>query len=509
MTRVAKVVFALLLCVVAVSWGAPQADKTATTASGTPKSGGTLNVGLAGGMVTLDWQSTVSHPLPHVMGHVMEGLFGFAKNFDAVPELAESYDISSDGKVWTVRLRKGVLFHNGKELGAEDVVASINRWRKVGPKGPALNSLEKFETPDKYTVKMFFTEPQGRALMVTLGSDENKCVIYPKEVCDASPTTGKLSEVIGTGPYMFAEYKEDQYIKLVRFDKYVSSKEPANYQTGKKTAYVDAIVYWFVTENSTRVAGLESGQYDIVINVPSNEYTRLKAVKGVVPIRTGPGNMRYMMFNHKNGPTADVNFRKAVQAAIDSKALAIIEWGDQQFWTLHPSFYPPESAYTTDEGKEFFNVNNPAKAKEYLAKSTYKGEKVILQTIGYSAMEVAIAEQLKAVGINAEAVSYDVGTWVAKRRDGNALNIYCSGGYWTDPSLYWPEFNGTFPSKDTGFYSDETERVFETLARESDFNKRYAAAKQLQRLFYEKVATINLFHSYRLIAARGDRKSVV
>ena len=97
--------------------------------------GGTLNVGLHTSFSTIDWQSTVGHPAPHVQSNVWEGLTAYGKDFTAAPELAESYKSSSGGRVWTFKLRRGVLFHNLKEMTSEDVIASIKRWQKVGPKG--------------------------------------------------------------------------------------------------------------------------------------------------------------------------------------------------------------------------------------------------------------------------------------------------------------------------------------------------------------------------------------
>ena len=194
----------------------------------------------------------------------------------------------------------------------------------------------------------------------------------------------------GVARYRFAEYREDQYVRLQRFADYTARDDAPNYQTGNKIAYPDELLFRIVPEASTRVAGLE--------------------------------------------------------------------------------------------------------AREYLAASNYDGEKVIVQTIASSASHVrtglSIAEQLQSVGINAEMVQYDVQTWAAKRRDPNELNIYTSGGYWIDPSLYHPEFNGTFPSTEVGYYHDETEEVFRGLAAETDFDNRYALGEALQCEFYNKVATI-------------------
>src|SRR4029079_16648633 len=126
------------------------------------------------------------------------------------------------------------------------------------------------------TVVLKFKSPMGRYLLLLLGSDENKAVIMPRAIAEASTTPGKLTEVVGSGPYRFVEYKEDQYAKLQRFDGYVGRSDPPNYQTGKKVANLDEIIFWIVPEASPRVAGLESGEYDVITEVPEGEAARLR-----------------------------------------------------------------------------------------------------------------------------------------------------------------------------------------------------------------------------------------
>ena len=315
-TRPILVRFLLIALLAFGAWGSAQ------------QSGGTLNVGLHIPFPTLDWQSTVGHPLPHAMVNVFEGLFAFGKDFDAVPELAESFEVNEDGTEWTFHLRQGVLFHNGDELKADDVVASLERWAAVGPKGAALKDLDRFEIVDDYTVKMVFNVTVGRFLLLALGSDENKAVIMPAEVAAASPNAGELSEIVGTGPYQFVEYREDQFLRLRRFDDYVSRSDAPNYQGGAKTAYLDEIIFWIVPEQSTRVAGLESGEYDVITEVPDSDFRRLQDIPGIDPVKNGPGLLMYMMFNHQQGITSDLNIRKAIQAIIDTDEIsaAAVSW---------------------------------------------------------------------------------------------------------------------------------------------------------------------------------------
>lgn len=486
--------------VLAPGWGSAVAQ--------TPKRGGTLNVGLHLDLLHYDWHSTVAHPFPHVLGHVFEGLTAFGKDFSAVPELAESIDATPDGLQWTFSLRKGVLFHNGKEMTASDVQASIERWRKVGPKGTILKNLDRYEVAGKYVLRMHFKEPMGRFLLLAFGSDENKAVIMPKEIAEKYPEATKIpqSDVVGTGPYQFVTHRPDQFVRLKRFDRYTPRGDAPNYQSGRKETWVEEVVFWVVEQNTTRIAGLETGEYDIITDIPDTEFDRLRAVRGVTPVKNGPGLLLYMMFNHKKGPTANINVRKAIQAAINANELVAAVVTNPQFGVVNPSFFPPESPYNNTERAELYGSANIDKAKEYLKQAQYAGEELKLQVITTNAANVrvltAAAEQLKRAGMNAAVVRLDRATWQAKRREGDYLNMYNSGGYWFDPSLYEPEFNGTFPSREVAFYSPETERVFEQLARETTFEKRFALAKELQRLFYDQVATLNLGYIYRLVAKR-------
>ena len=475
-------------------------------AQGAVVAGGTLNIGLHIPLSTLDWQSTVSHPLPHVMGHVFEGLYGFGKDFNAAPELAESVEATPDGLMWTFKLRPGVLFHNGDTLDAGDVKASLERWKAVGPKGVGLAALTSIDTPDATTVVLNFSEPMGRFLLLMLGSDENKFVVMPKEIAEASTTPGQLTEVIGTGPYKFVEYEEDQYVKLAKFADYVARDDAPNYQAGKKVANVDEIIFWIVTESTTRIAGLESGEYDIITEVPDTEFQRLNASSDVDAIKNGPGVLMYMMFNHKKGPTSNLAMRKAIQSLIDPIEIASVAVSDPAFALTNTSIYAPESAYNTDAGSELFKPGDIEAAKAYLVEAGYKGEPVTIQVISGNDLQekvaVVLVEQATRAGLNLQIESFDLNTWVARRRDPDALNIYTSGGYWVDPSLWSAEFNGTFPSPEVGFISDETEEIFKKLAAATEFDERKKLGEDLQRSFFSQVAMVNLGYTYRLVAKR-------
>ena len=102
------------------------------------KSGGTLRVAILGEPPALDPHWTTATLTEIITGHYLEGLFTRDKNYQPIPMLAEGYTASADNKVFNIKLRHGVIFHNGKEMTSEDVVASLNRWLKVATYGKAL-----------------------------------------------------------------------------------------------------------------------------------------------------------------------------------------------------------------------------------------------------------------------------------------------------------------------------------------------------------------------------------
>lgn len=250
---------------------APSAESSEAAPADGPQRGGTLVVGLMQSLQTLDPQSTTAHPTPHVALTIWEGLFAYGRNFEPVPELAESWSASDDQMTWTINLRQGVMFHNGKEMTAEDVKASLERWLSVSPRAAGLQILTGIEAVDTYTVELSFSEPIGDVLRRLLADDGSKAVIMPKEIAEASPQM-ELTEIVGTGPYQFVEYRPDELVRVVRFEEYQPIEGPSNYQGGLKNAYVDEIIFRIVPEASTRVAGLEQGDLHIILGLPETEY---------------------------------------------------------------------------------------------------------------------------------------------------------------------------------------------------------------------------------------------
>jgi peptide/nickel transport system substrate-binding protein len=181
----------------------------------TPRPGGTLRVAFPAEPPTLDAQWTTTAVTHYISAHYLEGLYTIGLDGGMVPMLAEGQTVSDDGRVYTIKLRRGVPFHHGKELTAADVVASLQRWGKKHRQGTELfTRVESLNALDRYTLQLRLKEKYALVLPLLRSMS---AAIYPKEVVDEAGE-GEVKRFIGTGPFQLAEHQPHRVIKLVRFE---------------------------------------------------------------------------------------------------------------------------------------------------------------------------------------------------------------------------------------------------------------------------------------------------
>ena len=144
--------------------------------------------------------------------HIYETLYARDENAKPVPELAEGVKISEDGKTYVFPIRKGVKFHNGKELDANDVVASLERYRKVGASASLLAAIDQVKATGPNEVTITLKDVQS-TFLDNLSSPRAPIAIYPAE--EAAKAANQIN-FIGTGPFRFVEYKPDSHVKLAQ-----------------------------------------------------------------------------------------------------------------------------------------------------------------------------------------------------------------------------------------------------------------------------------------------------
>lgn len=467
-----------------------------------PKYGGTLRYAMYGEPPTLDMHVTTSVLSSVVAHHIFEGLFEFTPDYTAVPHLLKKYEYQDGGKVVIFYLRQGVLFHNGKEMTAEDVIASINRWGQYGLKSKELYDLVvDLKELDPYTIRMELKEPFG-PLPAYLANIYGGPRIYPKEIAEAADAKPIPPEhYIGTGPYKFVEWVPGRHIRLQRFEKYSSPPGPPNGFAGQRVAYIDELMFVPVPTVGTRVAGVQAGDYHYADDIPTDLYDIVARDPRMAPILlTRPPIYPAMVFNMRQGLMANNQLlRQAILATLDMEPILRTAYGDQRFWDLDGSYFAPGIIWYTTAGTEAYNQANPAKGKQLAEQAGYKGEPIrFLVTADYKHhydQARVIAKQLKDAGFNVDLQIYDWPTLLSRRAKPELWEIFFSH-YLTVPD---PAIVLFLPGTYVGWWVDpKKDALVKQLNATTDFEQRYAIWEEIHKLFYEQVPFIKIGDAYFL-----------
>ncbi|NLS10361.1 hypothetical protein HGQ17_10225 [Nesterenkonia sp. MY13] len=227
------------------------------------------------------------------------------------PMLAEDYEMSEDNTVLTLTMREDVPFHNGETMTVDDVVASLERWAEVSNLGVDYFSEAEIEAVDEQTVTITLVEPMALA-PVMLVEPAQLPMIMPAEILDdLDEASTNVEEHIGTGPYQWGEWVADQYIVMERFEDYATRDEDPSGLAGAKSANFEEIIVHFVSDSSTRINGLNSGEYDWIESVPYDN-TEMIEDNPETELISGEAGPAIGVFNKAEGPLADETMREAV-----------------------------------------------------------------------------------------------------------------------------------------------------------------------------------------------------
>jgi peptide/nickel transport system substrate-binding protein len=465
-----------------------------------PRAGGVLKVAIIGEPPALDAHWTTASLTYDVTSHLYEPLFTLDERYAVVPMLAEGHSVGDGGKLYTIRLRRGVPFHNGKELSAEDVVASLSRWGRIATVGKLLfKSVQSIQAKDRYTVELRLASPSG-IVVSALANASQFPAIYPKEVVEAAGD-GQIKDFVGTGPFRFVERVPDRYVRVARFDRYAARPEPASGYGGKRIAHVDEIQFIPVPDVATRAAGVESGEYHFSDWIAPDSYERLGQNPRLDVMIVKPNEWISGVFNKKQGLFANRTLRQAVVAALDMEPIMKAAVGRPEFYRLDPSLQFREQVWWADVGKEVYNHPDRARAKRLMQEAGYKGEPVRwMCTQFYDWMyksALAAKQQLEDVGFTIDLQVLEWATVVQRRSDPKLYDIFTTGiGFDADPafkvilSCDWP-----------GWTCDpKLEATMARLAAETDPPKRMALWREIQGWFWQEVPVVKFgdFFSLRI-----------
>jgi peptide/nickel transport system substrate-binding protein len=354
---------------------------------------------------------------------VWDQLYGVDDQLQPQRQMVESEEVSSDGLIWTFKLRPGLKFHDGEPVRAKDVVASLTRWSNRDPMGIMLKGIQNELTAvDDRTVKWVLKQPYPKMLLA-LGKNNSPCAfIMPERIAQTDPFK-QIGEYVGSGPMKFLRNEWVPGAKSVfeKFADYVPRQEKGSWLAGGKQMLVDRIEWVVIPDPATAAAALQNGEIDWWENPLPDLVPVLKKNRNIgVDIADPLGNVGSFRMNHTHPPFDNVKVRRAVLTALNQEDyMRALVGDDTSLWKPLPGFFTPNTPLYTEEGGDILKMRNIDAAKKLLAESGYANEPVSCivaqdQTITKAQGDVT-ADLLKRIGMNVDFVATDWGTVGARR----------------------------------------------------------------------------------------------
>lgn len=463
-----------------------------------------LRVGLAVNLPTLDPHFTSAAVTRQISMHIFETLLSYDENYEIAPMLADSFSVSEDGLETVLRLRSGLLFHDGSAVTPEDVVASIRRWMQLSTVGRST-----FDTVSDIVIRgneiVIQTSTPSSVMLEALASPTQAASIMPAAIAEAAGVN-QLSEFIGTGPYRLDEWRQDQFVILTRFDDYVALDSPPSGLTGAKHALVKDIEFHFATNVPSRVAGLESGTYDVIDDVPPDNYDTLAGVSSV-DLHVGiPSRMNIMFMNNRHGPLTDVKVRQAINRGLDLDSIMLASAVRDEFYRIDPGLmFREQTTWYSDAGSDNINLKDIEGAKILLEEAGYAGEPIrILASREFQYLyraALVIQQQMTDMGLNAILEVYDWPTLLQRRSDAEAWDIFFTfASIYPHPSqVTYIDSRKQYP----GWYSNpEVDSLLDELNASASNEHARELFHQVQEIYRTEVPSIKLGDMHGIVAAR-------
>jgi len=375
---------------------------------------------------------------------IYENLLKYGPEGKIEPWLAESWEISPDGKVNTFQLRKGVKFSDGSDFNSEIVKKNYDAVLKVRDNHNWLemvNQIDKTEAPDPYTFKIIFKNPYYPAL-------QELTLIRPLRFLGAAgfpdngDTSKEIKKPIGTGPWVLAEHKVNEYAVFV----------PNKHYWGEKPK-VSKLVVKVIPDGETAVAALENGEIDMIYGggtLSLDTFNNLKEAGNFQTMISEPMLTRVIGLNTNKGPTKELPVRMALQIGVDKDAIInnVFYGTEQKADTLFAKNFPYCNINLAARNYDFAKAQKllddagwklPA-GKEYREKNGQVLE-LELNFIGGNSVDKSVSEILQAeykkLGIKINLVGEEEQSFYDRQKSGDFEMIFGEGwGAPYDPHSY-------------------------------------------------------------------------
>lgn len=439
---------------------------------------------------------------------------------DFVPGLAESWTVSADGLVYTFALKQGVKFHDGTDFNAQAVGANLDRITNpdTGSQKAAfmLGSYTGYEIVDAYTIRLLLAEPYSPLL-------DSLCQVYlgmasPAALSAYSNERYQFNQV-GTGPFRFVEYIPGNRLVIRRNHEYAWG--PAFY-TLPTSDSVEEIEFRFFTDAATRALALESGEAQIMGEIPPVDARALGANQQMelIPVAI-PGQPLQFLMNTSRFPTDSLEFRRALLFATNRQAIV-----DAVFQRYSPIAYAPIAAAT-----QYFNAElvgsyayDPGQARSLLSAIGFADSDnngyldfagteitvtIITPTWGMIPETAQLLQdQWREVGLRVVIESAPSRNNIIETANSGNYNLIAYYDFGRDPAFLNRYFTSDGSTNWTRFTNSDLDRNLREAERSSDTTARASLYAQTERLIMEQALILPIRDYVNLNATRSNVRNL-
>lgn len=484
----------LLTVVVMLIAMLPACGSKTNSNSSSGSSGGMLTVALSAIPKSIDPVKYTGTYEGDIIMNVADTLVAYKQDLSSIiPDLATSWTVSSDGKVYDFKLRNDAYFQkgkyqNGRQMKAEDVKYSLERSAKLSAM-QRLSMLDHVDVINDFEVKCYLKKTTSTFL--TALTDAGNAIVPKEEVEGWGDAFG--THLVGTGPFSVVSWKNGDNVVLKKNDKYWGQK-----------SHLSGLTFKFITDPNTMVNSLRTGEIDVATDLTGETIKLVKDDSNLV-LDEKPGmGVSYFYLNLMTGPTKDIRVREAMIQAVDFDQMVkgIYQYGDAQRAYL---MLPPGSWGYDKSLESMFPAYNPQKAKQLLAEAGYpngfKTQIYIADKPARVKMATILQQYLKKnLNIDLEIKTADWGTFSDIASKGKAPIYGMSWSWYPDPYFF---LNQIFYSPQIGSLGNG--QGFKIPAVDKLLNEAEAAKEQSQRADYYKQALKIITEQYACIPYSNEK----
>lgn len=486
--------------------GETEGDSEGTAEGG--NGGGDLVISIGADVVSLSPHGSNDVPSSNVGENIYETLTDLDANQEVQPGLAESWE-EVDETTWDFKIREGVTFHDGEELNAEVVKMNFDRLvdeEIASPRAFLFEAVESTEVVDEFTLRFNLEYPyapllanlahSGTAIMSPAVIEED----YKQMEEGGDPDTYVNQNPVGTGPFKYENWTPGESVVLTRNEEYWG--EPAK---------LDSVTFKVVTEQSARIAELETGVSHVADAIGPNNVSRVEGSDVANVLQEPSVSLAYVGFNVQKEPFDDVRVRQAISMAIDKQEIIQGVYNGIGIEAVGP-LAPPVFGY--DENVSGID-HDPEAAKELLAEAGYPDgfETTIWTNDNEQRVDTAITiqAQLKEVGIEAAIEELEWGAYLERTANGEHDMFILGWSAVTSDADYgmYPLFHSSAVGEtgNRSFLEDEElDAVLDEARRETDPAVRQELYSEAQEMLVELAPMLYLNHSEYLLGVNNNVK---